>query len=302
MLQRIRGQVGGAGLIVAIVALVAALAGGAYAASGGLTGKQKKEVKTIAKSFQGTGPAGAAGPAGAPGAAGAKGDQGSAGTAGKDGKSVIVTSVGIAQCGGRGGVVVEEESTPPGVEVCNGEEGSPWTAGGTLPPGSTETGIWSTTGSLQTITTEVEGVKEEVTVGDTGGVRAPFTFAIPLEAGVKATHVHYVTSEEITNKTSTICPAVNAGFPIGIPQGTPTNPKEPLPPPPGELCVYESASNNLTLTGIFQISGASKGANTPGGFVKFTFAGPGIGTASGTFAVTGCSPNLPEGDPNKCPA
>jgi hypothetical protein len=295
MLQRIREQVGAAGLIVAIVALVAALAGGAYAASGGLTGKQKKEVKTIAKSVAVPGAPGAAGTPGTPGSAGAKGDQGAAGTAGKDGKSVTVNTVGIAQCGGRGGVIVEEENTPPGVEVCNGEEGSPWTAGGTLPPGSAETGTWSTTGSLQTITTEVEGVKEEVTVGDTGGVRAPFTLPIPLVTNVKAAHVHYVTAEEIINKTSTICPAVNAGFPIGTSE-------EPLSPAPGELCVYEAASSNLTPGGIFQISGASKGSSTPGGFVKFTFVGPGVGSASGTFAVTACDPALPEGDPDKCPA
>ncbi len=117
--RRLREPFGKAGLTVAVIALVFAMLGGAYAA-GGLNAKQKKEVKAIAKSFQGTGPAGAAGPAGAKGdtgAAGAKGDTGAKGEKGEKG-----------------------EKGPKGDK---GEKGDPWTAGGTLPVGSTETGAWN---------------------------------------------------------------------------------------------------------------------------------------------------------------
>lgn len=53
-------------------------------------------------------------------------------------------------------------------EVCNGEEGptgDPWTAGGTLPNGETETGVWAF----------------NITAG-AGEVYAPISFPIPLAA------------------------------------------------------------------------------------------------------------------------
>lgn len=268
MLQRIREQVGSAGLIVAIVALVAALAGGAYAASGGLSGKQVKEVKKIAKSYQGKGPTGAAGSTGATGAPGAKGDQGTAGAPGKDGKSVIVTSAGISECGGRGGVVVEEAGIPPGVEVCNGEageEGSPWTVNGILPSGKTETGTWAFHGGTEKATVEVEGVKSEITLGD-NQAWVPFSFPIRLENNVTAANSHYATDANFAE----FCPGV-AGIPTAV---------------SGHFCIYQSA---LTETAVFletrQPGGGSKGAGRAGGYLKFNLSGnPASG--SGTWAVT----------------
>jgi hypothetical protein len=119
MISRIHSKLGTAGFIVAIVALVAALGGGAYAAQQGLNGKQKKEVKNIVKSAikNNPGPQGPAGPQGLPGAAGAPGAKGDKGDRGPEG-----------------------EKGDTGDE---GPEGSPWTAGGTLPPGETETGAWA---------------------------------------------------------------------------------------------------------------------------------------------------------------
>jgi hypothetical protein len=120
MLERLRTQIGTAGLLVAIVALVAALGGGAYAASTGgkatasakaKQGKQGKPGKTGP-----AGPQGPAGPAGAQGPAGPKGDTGAPGANGANGTN--------------------------GTNGTDGEEGSPWTAGGTLPPEATETGAW----------------------------------------------------------------------------------------------------------------------------------------------------------------
>jgi hypothetical protein len=142
--RTIREPFGTAGLIVACVALLAALGGGAYAASG-LTATQKKEVRKIAqaeaKKQQGVGPQGPAGPTGA------KGDRGESGATGATGAS---------------GAGVFSEPEPAGAHcfsggfkvkfanganyLCNGEsgdDGSPWTAGGTLPQGATETGIWT---------------------------------------------------------------------------------------------------------------------------------------------------------------
>lgn len=160
MFSKLHDRVGTAGLIVAIVALVVALSGTAIAASGALTGKQKKEVEKIAKKYAGkrgrkgpkgpagaTGPGGPAGPAGGAGQAGAKGDTGAAGNnggPGANGKSVAVTEIPteVEACEGRGGAEVAQEGAA-GVEVCAGEEGSPWTAGGVLPSGKTETGTWS---------------------------------------------------------------------------------------------------------------------------------------------------------------
>jgi len=154
MIDRIHQKLGTAGFVIAIVALVAALSGGAYAAKGGLSGKQKKEVtkiaQTEAKKFakqgkQGApGPAGAKGDTGAAGPAGANGDAGAAGGAGAPGKSVVLGNAPASECP-EGGTSVGVEGSGDAQFVCNGAEGpqgQPWTAGGTLPSGATETGAW----------------------------------------------------------------------------------------------------------------------------------------------------------------
>src|SRR4051812_41114036 len=132
MISKLHERLGTAGLVVAVVALVAALAGTAFAAAG-LSGKQKKEVKKIAKQFAGkNGATGLAGPAGPQGPAGAKGDKGDKGDNGAAGQAGAAGPVGSAGPTGAAG--------PTGPA---GPTGSPWTAGGTLPNGSTETGAWS---------------------------------------------------------------------------------------------------------------------------------------------------------------
>jgi hypothetical protein len=99
MLNRIREQIGTAGLIVAVAALVAALSGGAYAASqsadhrskAGVDAKTKKEIekyaKRYAKAFAKEGPPGPAAPAGPAGANGARGETGLTGSQGPEGPS-----------------------------------------------------------------------------------------------------------------------------------------------------------------------------------------------------------------------
>ncbi len=179
--RRLREPFGKAGLTVAVIALVFAMVGGAYAA-GKLTSKQKKEVEKIAKKFQGSGPAGAQGPAGAKGdsgAAGAKGDTGSAGTAGSAGaagtSATTATFAGVKGSCTEGGI--EVKSASPTVNVCNGKQGEPWTAGGTLPPGKTETGSWAIIGVLG---------------GGPAQAISPISFTIPLPGELAATSVHYV--------------------------------------------------------------------------------------------------------------
>jgi Collagen triple helix repeat (20 copies) len=141
-IRAIREPFGTAGLIVAMIALVAALGGTALAASK-LNSTQKKEVEKIAKKYAGkpgaTGPAGAAGATGPAGKEGAAGAAGKNGTAGTNGKSVVTGTPTSAECE-EGGATVEVEGSGSKKHVCNG---SPWTAGGTLPSGQTETGIWA---------------------------------------------------------------------------------------------------------------------------------------------------------------
>src|SRR3982750_2585327 len=156
-LERLKDRIAasGPGLTVAVIAMLVALTGGAFAAAGALNAKQKKEVTKIAKKYAGkpgaAGAKGDPGPKGGQGAKGDKGDQGVQGVAGKPGTSVTAVEIppGEAECEERGGALIEEEGAPGAIEVCTGEEGSPWTDGGTLPVGSTETGAWAAGGSSE---------------------------------------------------------------------------------------------------------------------------------------------------------
>jgi hypothetical protein len=111
MLKRLHNRLGTAGVVVAVVALVATVAGTAFAA-GGLTKKQEKQVIKIAKKY-----AGKNGKDGAPGAPGPKGDAGPAGAQGPKGD--------------------------PGSQGPEGPQGPPGLTETVLPPGETETGVWS---------------------------------------------------------------------------------------------------------------------------------------------------------------
>ena len=140
--------------VVATLAMVFAMSGGAYAASKYLIVSTKQIKPSVLKQLQGkagtTGPAGApgatgsAGPVGPTGAKGADGANGTNGAPGTNGTSVTssVEKAG-ANCKAGGSKFVAASGT---TYACNGENGSPWTAGGTLPPGASETGVWSLTG------------------------------------------------------------------------------------------------------------------------------------------------------------
>jgi Collagen triple helix repeat (20 copies) len=236
MLSRVHDRLGTAGFVISIVALVVALGGTAFAAAK-LSGGEKKEVEKIAKKFAGpkgaTGPAGtngAQGPVGAQGPAGSKGADGTAGAggaAGAAGKSVVIGAT-APNCTG-GGKTVEVEGSGKKSEICDGEEGppgSPWTAGGTLPPEATETGTWA--------------------VGRFGAPAAassiayvPISFSIPLAAPIAGGHMHYInavgkevklnsTTFEPEELTSTAC------------KGSAANPTAE----PGDFCLYTGFLSN----------------------------------------------------------
>jgi hypothetical protein len=276
-IRAIREPFGTAGLIVACVALVAALGGTALAAKGALTGKQKKEVEKIAKKFAGKpGAAGAQGPAGpqgaqgaagaagkdgaqgaqgATGATGAPGAAGAQGAKGADGKSVeaVQLSTADAQCGHRGGAIYEVEESGEETEVCNGADGSPWTVGGTLPPGQKETGVWTTTG---------------FTTGP--AFTAALPFFIPIPQSLEGAEVHFETDEDFFESCISI-----AAKPA---------------PKPGHLCVYLSAGSGGVLSrtkylGIFNAAEDELGAGTTGAYAKFATPTEADVTLSGTYAV-----------------
>jgi len=263
MFERLRDQFSTTALICSIIALVFAMLGGAYAA----TQPQTKKTKVVKgprgpRGKQGKpGPQGPAGPAGPKGDAGAKGSSGQDGQPGKDGASVEVSELIEPECDGGNGAEVKVKGAASGVLVCEGPEGSPWTAGGTLPSNATETGSWAFSAS------DVAG----------NNILAPISFSLPLTAQLESAHVHFQglpTEEEF----EAACP------------GTVTNPKAN----PGELCVYYSEfevnalfnANFLSISRLTSIG--QSGTSQSGAVLRFAFSGAAGERANGfgSWAVT----------------
>jgi hypothetical protein len=157
-LEALHKRLGTAGFVLAIAALVLALTGAAFAATDILTPKEKKEVIKIAKKYAGKpGAEGLAGPVGPPGPQGPMGEKGERGEKGEKGE--------------RGEKGEKGEKGEPGLE------GSPWTAGGVLPEGKTETGAWFAASPASV-------------VGGTFATFswAPISFTIPLATEIGETH------------------------------------------------------------------------------------------------------------------
>jgi hypothetical protein len=240
MLERLRNQIGTAGLIVAIVALVAALGGGAYAATGG---SSDGKATASAKAKQGkpgkpgkTGPAGPAGPAGAAGPAGPKGDTGAPGANGSNGANGVGVT-GVPVVAGQEGCPaggVKYTSASGANTICNGKAGptGPSGFGETLPAEKTATGVWSFGETLEMPSLIVY---------------QPISFPIKLPEALDEDHVHVIkqNGEELSFPTNNANPTEC--------EGTATDPTAT----PGNLCVYISADSERENIGL----GPSGGIN-----------------------------------------
>jgi hypothetical protein len=269
MLDRIHRKLGTAGFIFSIVALGAALGGGAYAASGGLSGKQRKEVQKIAKRYAAAGATGAAGAAGPSGKNGARGAEG---LSGEDGVGITTAAASAAECPSGG---VKVTSANGATKVCNG------TTGFTefLPAGKTETGTFAIP---KIEITEAQVAEEIESVSLTS---APISFAIPLEAPLGPSEVHFVSTEEQEESSA--------------PSQCPGSVETPLAEE-GNLCLYQGGTliqeanaegeEEARVAKIFPATGITSspaGASTAGADALVVIkAGEGAVFMQGTWALT----------------
>jgi hypothetical protein len=256
--------------VAATLALVFAMSGGAYAAGKYLITSTKQISPKVLKSLKGAsgknganGATGPAGPTGATGPAGPQGPAGGTGPTGALGTSVTSTALpkGNKECKEGGSEFTSASGKTTACNGASGKEGSPWTAGGTLPSEKTETGAWSF------------GPITEAAVPNTSGhvMFVPTaSFTIPLAAGLDKEHVHYIKPAEAT------------------PAGCSGNVEKPGAAP-GHLCVFASNQEGVATgsAGIF-IPGSAPleaGTGTTGAIQEFILTGA-FGSGRGTWAVT----------------
>jgi hypothetical protein len=252
--------------VAATMALVFALTGGAFAATshsgGGSPARATASVShaMVAKKKSKAPARGPAGPKGATGASGAQGAAGSAGPVGPAGASGAKGENGAS--GAQGPEGKEGKAGANGTNGTNGKNGSPWTAGGTLPPGSTETGAWNL---IPGSAAEIAEQRSLTTI----------SFPIRLTAPLGFPETAVVTVEEQEGKKT----------PPAACKGTVEEPTAEA----GHLCVYQSSE---VLVPIFSyklalIKGDSfEGAST-GGAMLATSENE---QDEGTWAVTGALP------------
>jgi hypothetical protein len=256
MLSKVRKRITFANVTM-VAALLFALSGGAYAA-GRVIIKSKSQISPkVLKEIEKKGPRGRAGEKGVPGANGINGKDGTNGingkdgtngANGKDGESVNVGTATGAECK-EGGVKLSNATGTK--HVCNG---SPWTVGGTLPVGASETGEW-------TVTKSAHGLEFET---------AAISFTIPLENGLDEEHAHFILSGETD--------------PTGC-KGTVSAPEAES----GYLCVFANplsdAEKNILGRTVFGVS--NEGADKFGAQIELISESEGVSTANGTWIVTG---------------
>jgi hypothetical protein len=252
---------------IAFLALVFALTGGAFAASnnGRNTGIRASASSTLASTAKSkakakTGPRGPAGPKGATGATGAPGAAGPAGPGGAAGAKGENGAAGATGATGATGPAGATGAAGP-----QGATGSPWTAGGVLPHGKTETGVWGT------------GL-----TSNTGQHTFPVSFPLPLENAPEPILV------PANQESAPGCPGRGGGtFEEGY---EPTIPMAEE----GKLCVYEmdleSASPETQVFSKYQYEEGFRefalvpGASSTGTLVNFNCTA--VCNVAGTWAVT----------------
>jgi hypothetical protein len=229
------------------LALVLAMSGGAFAAGKFLITSTKQISPKVLKSLQGK-----AGPAGAGGAQGPVGPQGPAGPQGP---------VGVAGApGAKGETGVDGKEGKAGKDGKAGLPGSPWAAGGTLPSGSSETGVWAFGETMQPETSVIVPVAS-----------FPIELAAPMSA---ASHGHYINSQglevnfEEEEVHSTAC------------KGTAVEPTAE----PGNLCIYALFVQRMPPSSIGN-SEISPTIHRTGAFLTI-FAKEAKASGNGTWAVT----------------
>ncbi len=252
------------------LALVFAMSGGAYAAKTYLITSTKQISPKVLKQLKGAngekgtngtngvsgkdGAQGAPGPEGKTGLEGKTGPEGKAGGEGKPGTSItnkaIAASPTNANCkeGGSEFTGAENKKT----YAC---DGSPWTAGGTLPKGSTETGAWS-------IQSTATGEEVKATT---------ISFSIPLASSPAPVFVAF--GEPV--------PTECAGGTVEKPEAA-----------SGVLCIFEGEAPFVHRGELAHLATEGPGGSalsTAGAELVFASASSAKGsvTAEGTWAVTG---------------
>jgi Collagen triple helix repeat (20 copies) len=236
MLSAIRRRITFANVAMTL-ALVFAMSGGAYAAGKYLITSTKQIKPGVLASLKGRagangangaqGPAGPQGPAGKEGPAGKDGEKGAAGEKGEPGKEGEKGAAGKSGLPGTVGATGPAGAAgPAGPAGPTGPQGSPWTDGGTLPTGATETGVW---------TASTVELKEQAEI------LVPISFPIPLASSSEK--YFYFTEKQTENEEFEV-----GGKPSGC-SWKASNPTSRPAAPAGTLCIFAQVEANKNVDG-----------------------------------------------------
>lgn len=240
--------------VISVVALVFAMVGGAFAAKN-VGGSGDPQATAAAKKVL----RGPRGPRGLQGPTGPQGTAGQPGANGKDGSAGATGPTGPAGPTGPEG--------PEGPEGAEGAEGSPWTAGGTLPPGAMETGSW--------------GFGPDAGQTSSGPLNVPMSLPIPLEKPIEVFDgkVHAIPVDNSETEADESEPPAGCAGSVADPEAE-----------AGHLCIFVGQLNNAIIHPIiikYPVPGGSSFGIGPAGGQLFIFMTGAGASGNGTFAVAG---------------